>query len=37
MIDSAATRAFFILEPDFDRRRLGEAFEMSLQRAWEVF
>ena len=27
----------FILEPDFDRRRLGDAFEMSLQRAGEVF
>jgi len=26
-----------VLEPDFDRRRLGDAFEMSLQRAWEVF
>ena len=26
-----------ILEPDFDRRRIGEAFEMSLQRAREVF
>jgi hypothetical protein len=27
----------FVLEPDFDRRRLGDALEMSLQRAWEVF
>jgi hypothetical protein len=27
----------FILEPDFDRRRLGDAFEMSPQRAREVF
>jgi hypothetical protein len=27
----------FILEPDFDRRRLGDSFEMSLQRAWEAF
>jgi hypothetical protein len=27
----------FILEPDFDRRRLGDSFEMSLQRAREVF
>ena len=27
----------FVLEPDFDRRRLGDPFEMSLQRAREVF
>ena len=27
----------FILEPDLDRRRLGDALEMSLQRAREVF
>jgi hypothetical protein len=27
----------FILEPDFDRRRLGDSIEMSLQRAREVF
>jgi hypothetical protein len=27
----------FILEPDFDRRRLRQAVEMSLQRAREVF
>src|ERR1700690_2147738 len=27
----------FILEPDFDRRRLGDTFEMSPQRAREVF
>ena len=27
----------FILEPDFDRRRLGQPFEMSFQRAWKVF
>ena len=27
----------FILEPDFHRRRLGDAFQMSLQRAREVF
>ena len=27
----------FILEPDFDRRRLGEPCEMSFQRAREVF
>ena len=26
-----------ILEPDFDRRRLGQAFEMSRQRARKVF
>ena len=26
-----------ILEPDFDRRRLWDAFEMHLQRAREVF
>jgi len=27
----------FVLEPDFDRRRLGDSIEMSLQRAREVF
>ena len=27
----------FILEPDFDRRRLGDPLEMSFQRAREVF
>jgi hypothetical protein len=27
----------FVLEPDFDRRRLGQPFEMGLQRAREVF
>jgi len=27
----------FVLEPDFDRRRLGKPFEMSFQRAREVF
>ena len=27
----------FILEPDFDRRRLGDSLEMSLQRVREVF
>ncbi len=27
----------FILEPDLDRRRLGQTVEMSLQRAREVF
>ena len=27
----------FVLEPDFDRRRLGDPGEMSLQRAREVF
>src|SRR6476646_3916181 len=27
----------FILKPDFDRRRLGDAVDMSLQRAREVF
>ncbi len=27
----------FILEPDFDRRRLRQPFEMGLQRAREVF
>ena len=26
-----------VLEPDLDRRRLGDALEMSLQRAREVF
>ena|SRR5271155_5427347 len=26
-----------VLKPDLDRGRLGEAFEMGLQRAWEVF
>src|SRR6201996_8032278 len=26
----------FVLEPDFDRRRLGQPFEMSFQRAREV-
>jgi hypothetical protein len=26
-----------VLKPDFDRRRFGQAFEMSLQRAREVF
>ena len=29
--------AGLVLEPDFDRGRLGEAFEMGLQRAREVF
>ena len=27
----------FVLEPDFDRRRLGQPVEMSLQRAREIF
>ena len=27
----------FVLEPDFDRRRLGQPCEMSFQRAREVF
>ena len=27
----------FVLEPDFDRRRLGRPFQMGLQRAREVF
>ena len=29
--------AGFVLKPDFDRRRLGQSFKMSLQRAREVF
>jgi len=29
--------AGLVLKPDFDRRGLGQAFEMSLQRAREVF
>jgi hypothetical protein len=29
--------AGLVLKPDFDRRRLGQSFEMSLQRAREVF
>jgi hypothetical protein len=29
--------AGLVLKPDFDRRRLGQAVEMSLQRAWKVF
>jgi hypothetical protein len=29
--------AGLVRKPDFDRRRLGQAFEMSLQRAREVF
>ena len=35
--DKAVCRYGFILEPDFDRRRLGQPFEMSFQRAWKVF
>ena len=27
----------FVLKPDFHRRRLGQSFKMSLQRAREVF
>ena len=29
--------AGLVLKPDFHRRRLRQSFEMSLQRAWEVF
>jgi hypothetical protein len=29
--------AGLVFKPDFDRRRLGQAVEMSLQRAREVF
>jgi hypothetical protein len=30
-------RAGLVFKPDFDRRRLGQSFKMSLQRAREVF